>query len=172
MKLRNQIVSDVFLQDVRQYVLFLNEWFSAERWLSSAPSVPHRSGVPTSAEIAYILLRFGRFQSNNWEEWRMKGFVALDNAIENAVRQTRRLLVERNELLASPARLQGAAEIYAGIHRVVSILPGDDSDDASLFMIDPLLRAVAVHVYDNCSKGAIQAPFATNKSAVSSIAGR
>jgi len=157
MSLKTRFASDLFLDDVRQYVAFLDEWFSPERWSSAEPSIPHRSGVPTSAEIAYVLLRFGRFRSSNWEQWKSKGFTAMDSAIDNAVVQTRGLLRELRKGRA--ARADGTSPAAHGVsaERYMSVSPPQRTGAASAFIQDPLLHAIAVHVYTSCEECGIRA---------------
>jgi hypothetical protein len=116
----NRTATDTFQLDVRQYVSFLEAWFIPERWSSAEPNCPHRTGMPTSAEIAYALLRFGRFRSDNWDQWRSKGFEAVDYAIENTVFQTRRMLRDRRNALGAVKARTDAAERKSSLERFMS----------------------------------------------------
>jgi hypothetical protein len=158
MSTASRSTSERFLNEVRQYVAFLEGWFAPERWSSDQPSCPLRSGVPTSAEIAYALLRFGKFHTSNWEQWKRKGFLEMDSAIDNALYQTMRMLKERSKAQSAKDDRRTASEHSDGTGSRAAAL-GELSGGALSFMDDPLLHAIAVHVYKVNDNSAALFPF-------------
>jgi hypothetical protein len=146
------IASKTFLEDVAAYAAFLESWFSPERWSSAEPVSPLRSGMITSAEIAYVLLRFGRFHTDDWEEWETRGFVALDTAISEAISQVKGLLrAEQRSSLAGTEQME-SSENDDSLNGLTAILYGMGQTEPSPYRRYPLLYALAVHVFVNLDR--------------------
>lgn len=133
-----------FLKDVATYAAFLDNWFPAERWSSTEPPYPLHSGALTSAEIAYVLLRFGKFHTSDWETWRSGGFVALDTAINETLLHTKNLPGIAWRESSAEAEEACASEELTGLQ---TLLYGEPGTDVPAYTRLPLLYALAVHVF-------------------------
>lgn len=136
-----------FLADVAEYVTFLRSWFPPDRWLSTDPAWPLREGALASAEIAYVLLRFGHFHTADWSEWREGGFVALDTAINTTILPVKSML--RLECIALPSG-QNITEAAGGMDRLntlVELLYQPEPAERAPCTRYPLLYALAVEVF-------------------------
>jgi len=152
MRTLDSIVTEAFLADVAAYVNFLESWFPAERWRSTEPARPLDSGAPTSAEIAYALLRFGSFNAGDWEEWKVGGFVALDDAIQAALSRIKSLLKAEQRTPSAGRNATVATGDEDSLQGLVKILHGERSEQASLCARYPLLYALAVLAFINLDR--------------------
>jgi len=140
----DSIVSNAFFADVAAYVTFLEGWFPPERWTSTEQTVPLQSGRLTSAEIAYVLLRFGSFYTSDWEEWKAGGFAALDDAILATLTSIKGLLKAEQSVFSAGWKATVATGGEESLQGLVKILHGERPTEALPYTQYPLLYALAV----------------------------
>ena len=140
----DSIVSNAFFTDVAAYVIFLEGWFPPERWTSTELAQPLQSGRLASAEIAYVLLRFGAFYTSDWEEWKAGGFVALDDAILATLNAIKDLLKAEQSVFSAEWKATVATGGEDSLQGLVKLLHGERSGQASPYTQYPLLYALAV----------------------------
>ncbi|MCW3053538.1 MAG: hypothetical protein JWN14_2708 [Chthonomonadales bacterium] len=148
----DSIVSKAFFADVAAYAAFLDGWFPPERWTSTEPARPLQSGRLASAEIAYVLLRFGSFYTSDWEEWKAEGFVALDDAILATLTCIKGLLKAQQRAPSAGWKATVATEDEDSLQGLLKILYGERSAQASLYAQYPLLYALAVLAFVNLDR--------------------